>query len=130
MKIDESLGTYEQVFGSSSKEVQDIAKTIHSLIMELDKDVCIVPRAGEKSVSYGIGTKKMSESYCYIMPQKNYVNLGFPHGAELPDPDSILEGTGKKYRHIKIRSKEQANADKIKSLIKDARDNRTANSKL
>jgi hypothetical protein len=124
MKIDNSLGTYEQVFQNSSKEVRDIADTIHSFILKFDKDVCIVPRVGEKSVSYGIGTKKMSESYCYIMPNKGYLNLGFPHGTELTDLNSMLEGVGKKYRHIKIHSIENARQDSVEQLIENARNNR------
>ena len=38
----------------------------------------------------------------YIAPHKNYVRLGFFNGATMPDPNNLLEGTGKKLRHIKI----------------------------
>ncbi len=38
----------------------------------------------------------------YIAPHSNYVRLGFFNGATMPDPDNLLEGTGKKLRHIKI----------------------------
>jgi hypothetical protein len=30
------------------------------------------------------------------------VNLGFPRGAELPDPNHVLEGDGKAMRHIRF----------------------------
>ena len=33
----------------------------------------------------------------------HHVNVGFFRGAELEDPDKILEGTGKFMRHVKIR---------------------------
>ena len=32
----------------------------------------------------------------YIAPHNNYVRLGFFNGATMPDPDNLLEGTGKK----------------------------------
>lgn len=121
MKIDNSLGTYEEVFSTASKEVQRIAQDIHDFIISFDATVCIVPRNGEKSVSYGIGTKKMSESYCYIMPQKDYVNLGFPHGSQILDSNGILEGTGKKYRHVKIKTVDQAKNEAVHMLIEEAR---------
>lgn len=38
----------------------------------------------------------------YIAPHNNYVRLGFFNGATMPDPNNLLEGTGKKLRHIKI----------------------------
>lgn len=38
----------------------------------------------------------------YIAPHNNYIRLGFFNGATMPDPDNLLEGTGKKLRHIKV----------------------------
>ncbi len=40
----------------------------------------------------------------YIAPHKNYVRLGFFNGATMPDPQNLLQGTGKKLRHIKIHN--------------------------
>jgi hypothetical protein len=54
---------------------------------------------------------------CVIMPQKGYVNLGFARGASLPDPDGLLEGTGKRARHVKVRSLAQAEAAGIRRLL-------------
>lgn len=35
------------------------------------------------------------------MPATNHVNLGFNYGAELPDPNNLLEGTGKLFtKHL------------------------------
>ena len=40
----------------------------------------------------------------YIAPHNDYVRLGFFNGATMPDPDNLLEGTGKKLRHIKVHN--------------------------
>jgi hypothetical protein len=40
----------------------------------------------------------------YVMPQNGYANLGFFYGNDVPDPSGLLKGTGKRMRHIKIRS--------------------------
>ena len=40
----------------------------------------------------------------YIAPHGNYVRLGFFNGATMPDPQNLLEGTGKKLRHIKVHN--------------------------
>lgn len=126
MTLSETLGTYQDVFASASSDVRQIADTLHAVILRLHPDVFVVPRTGEKSVSYGFGVKKMSESYCYLMPQKDYVNLGFPHGSELTDPNGLLEGTGKKYRHIKVRSVQQAESDSISEILEEAKQSRQA----
>src|SRR5262245_11802183 len=51
-------------------------------------------------------TGRMSDSLCYIGVSSNHVNLGFLRGSELPDPNGVLEGSGKQMRHIKIRRPE------------------------
>src|SRR6202142_1364207 len=45
---------------------------------------------------------KMKDSFCYITTHARHVNLGFPRGATLPDPNRVLEGEGKTMRHIKF----------------------------
>ena len=34
---------------------------------------------------------------------RDHVNVGFFHGAFLPDTAGLLEGTGKRMRHVKLR---------------------------
>jgi hypothetical protein len=59
----------------------------------------------------------MSEAYAYIMPLKDRVNLGFYHGVDLPDPETILEGTGKRLRHVKVRSLAAAGETAVRALL-------------
>ena len=39
----------------------------------------------------------------YVNAFKAHVNLGFFHGAALPDPVGLLEGSGKYMRHVKLK---------------------------
>ena len=39
----------------------------------------------------------------YVNVFTSHVNLGFFHGAALPDPARLLQGTGKFMRHVKLR---------------------------
>ena len=48
---------------------------------------------------------------------KEHVNLKFFKGARLQDLEGLLEGTGKGVRHIKFRSPEDIDAEKIRGLI-------------
>jgi len=55
---------------------------------------------------------------CYIAPQKKgYVNFGFFFGARLPDPKRLLSGVGKRMRHVKVRSVEEAKSPALRKLI-------------
>lgn len=41
--------------------------------------------------------------FAYVNAFTSHVNVGFFHGADLPDPARVLEGTGKRMRHVKLR---------------------------
>jgi len=45
----------------------------------------------------------MADTICVLMLYKSHVNPGFFDGVFLPDPHKLLEGTGKRHRHVKIR---------------------------
>ena len=120
MKTDTRLGTFEEVLAEASDEIRPIAVRLREIIEEMHPDTIEVPRPRERAASYGVGPKKMSEAYTYIMPQKNYVNLGFYHGVALSDPANLLEGGGKRLRHVKIYSLEQAESAEIKALIAES----------
>lgn len=64
--------------------------------------------------------KKMREPYAYIMPQRGHLNLGFCRGTALPDPNGLLEGTGKALRHVKLRSIDNAKRLEAARLILEA----------
>lgn len=38
-----------------------------------------------------------------VFPYKEHVSIEFSNGADFPDPAGLLEGKGKKRRHLKIR---------------------------
>lgn len=44
----------------------------------------------------------------YIAPYSTHVNVGFVFGGGLHDPKQLLEGNGKRMRHIKIRTSRTA----------------------
>jgi hypothetical protein len=127
MRTDTRLGTFDDVVAGVATEVEEIARRLRALIEAIHPDAVEVPRPGERTSGYGVGPRKMSETYAYIAPQTTYVNLGFYHGVSLPDPAGLLEGTGKELRHVKIRSIEEADQPPVRHLIREAlRERRTA----
>ena len=56
----------------------------------------------------------------YVNVFAAHVNVGFFHGAALPDPARLLEGSGKFMRHVKLRPGTAANAAALSRLIEAA----------
>lgn len=124
------LGSFDDLMGElppgSAPTVEPIARKLRAIIFDDFPGAVEVVRLGDGAASYGVGPKKMSESHVYVMPQAAYVNLGFWHGVALPDPDGLLQGTGAKMRHIKVRSVEEAENPAIRALITAALTERRA----
>ena len=120
MKKETRFGTFEELIEMTSPELRSMARDLRALIFSVNKSSVEVVRLGERAATYGVGPKKMSEGYAYILPHKNWINLGFYKGADLPDPTGLLEGTGKKLRHVKIRSIADARRPEVCELIEEA----------
>lgn len=114
------LGTFESIIQNTAAEIREIAQELRLLIADVLPGVTEVAWEKQRIIGYGVGPKKMSEHFCYIAPQKNHVNLGFYYGADLDDPFRLLEGTGKKLRHIKIHSKAEIAKPELLQLLQQA----------
>jgi hypothetical protein len=55
--------------------------------------------------------------FAYVNAYTSHVNVGFFYGADLPDQFGLLEGTGKRMRHIKLRPGTEHNDKAILTLI-------------
>jgi hypothetical protein len=85
--------------------IADLALALREIILEE------APNASEYiyqvytvAIWFGFTGEMKDAWFCYITTHARHVNLGFPYGAALPDPNRVLEGEGKTNRHIKFRS--------------------------
>jgi len=109
---------FENAVQSYPESIREMANQTRNLIYAVLPEVVEVVWERQKNAGYGTGIKKNSEHFCWIMPTKNHVNLGFNYGAELPDPKNILEGTGKLFRHFKVKSTEDLKNKYLIDLLK------------
>jgi hypothetical protein len=56
-------------------------------------------------------------AFAYVNVFREHVNVGFFHGAFLPDPAGLLEGTGKRMRHVKLRPGVEVDSAALGALI-------------
>lgn len=91
----------------------DLLRELRRLIREE------APEAGE-SIKWGHPTYEARCNICYVSAHSEHVNLGFFRGADLDDPQRLLEGTGKSLRHVKVRPGDPVPEDGIRGLLRDA----------
>jgi hypothetical protein len=58
--------------------------------------------------------------FAYVNVFKTHANVGFFLGAELKDPARLLEGTGKRMRHVKVTPGTPLDSKALGALIQEA----------
>jgi hypothetical protein len=59
-------------------------------------------------------------AFAYVNVFSAHMNVGFHFGASLDDPAGILEGSGKRMRHVKLRPDDARDLTPLGYLIEDA----------
>jgi hypothetical protein len=59
-------------------------------------------------------------AFAYTAVHAAHVNVGFYRGSELPDPAGLLEGSGKRMRHVKLKPGEEIDEMALEALIEAA----------
>ncbi|HLD94355.1 MAG TPA: DUF1801 domain-containing protein [Anaerolineales bacterium] len=114
IELEDFLETY-------TPEVRNLALQLRDLVFEIDPEVIEQIDIPAHLLAYGYA-KTYTHLMCVIILYKDYVNLGFPRGVDLPDPEGVLEGTGKRARHVKIRNVEQIESPEIAALFQASAD--------
>jgi hypothetical protein len=100
--------------------IGDLALSLREIILEEAPDASeSVYQVYTVAIWFGF-SGKMKDMFCYIATSADHINLGFPRGSTLPDPNRVLEGDGKTMRHIKLRSQADLNRPFIRRYIRTA----------
>lgn len=111
------LGTFDDLLAIAKEPLRPIMSRLRETILAVHPEACETVRLGDRAATYGLGPRKMIDGYAYVMPQSEWVNLGFFQGASLNDPGGLLEGSGAKMRHVKVRSIADADRPEIRELV-------------
>ena len=91
----------------SSEAVRAIAFATRGLVLDVLPDVDETADRGGNGIGFGANQYGADGwGVAAISIHRDWVNLGFMRGAQLPDPEGLLEGTGANMRHVKIGSLE------------------------
>ncbi|MGA7860826.1 MAG: DUF1801 domain-containing protein [Thermoplasmata archaeon] len=61
-----------------------------------------------------------TDMVCLVGAFSRHVSVEFWRGSTIPDPDHLLEGTGKNLRLVKLRTLEEASSPKLGRLVRRA----------
>lgn len=106
----------DRLLSEHPADLQAIERALRATIRAAFPDAVEQVDFGNKLIAFG-RTMKMRGLLFAIIAHKEHVNLQLADGAVLPDPDGLVEGTGKRIRHVKIRSVEGASAPAVRALI-------------
>jgi len=59
-------------------------------------------------------------AFAYVDAFRAHVNVGFFKGAEIADPDGLLEGAGKFMRHVKLGPDRDVDTTALRKLVQAA----------
>lgn len=99
---------------SQSAELGPIAREWFAAMREQGDDVRELIHDGWPVACVG------DAPFGYVNAFTHHVNVGFFHGASLPDPAGLLEGSGKYMRHVKLRPEVALDTGALGRLIDDA----------
>ena len=109
----------DQLLFTHDPTVRETALSLRDLVLELMRDAVEQVDPPDGLIAYGTGPR-LGEQVFAIVPHSVHVNLQFADGADLPDPARLLEGTGKRVRHVKNRSVIDAERPALRQLVEAA----------
>lgn len=77
----------------------------------LGPDVTEIVHDGHPTVCVG------DAAFAYVAAFATHAAIGFFHGASLPDPAGLLEGSGKRMRHVKLRWERRPDPAALQALV-------------
>lgn len=110
------------------QEVEDfisdiqLINTEHAKIIELVRDLFMVEKLQiTLGIKYGgLCFFQKQALIAGVFPYKKHLSIEFSNGSDFSDPFSVLEGNGKKRRHLKIFSAEDVETKNVLYFVKQA----------
>jgi hypothetical protein len=79
-----------------------------------------VPGVKEFVNPWRIPTFDSNGPMCFFILWKTHVTFGFTRGTALVDPEKLLEGSGKNFMHVKLKTVEELKRKGLRELVVEA----------
>ena len=101
----------EAWFSGPGEALRQIARTSFEAMRACGDDVRELLHDGHPTACAG------DAAFAYVDAFTAHVNIGFYQGASLDDPAGLLQGAGKRMRHVKIRWGEPVDETALSALV-------------
>jgi len=107
----------DEFLGDCAEEVAAISRAARRLVFDVFPDARETLDRGNRIVGYATGPRARKDTWAGVAPHASHVNLQLANGALLDDPTGLLEGTGKRVRHVKLRSVDDVERPQLRNLL-------------
>jgi hypothetical protein len=107
---------FAKILEGNAPEVIATAHALRAAVKRAMPDLVEQVDFGNGLLAFG-RSMAMRDLLFAIIPHKSHVNLQLADGADLPNPGGAIEGTGKRIRHVKVRSVEAATSPAVRAAI-------------
>jgi hypothetical protein len=110
----------EPLLASHSDEVAAVFVVLRGLVREVMPDAQEALDLPDRVLAFGYGPPggvRMRGLAVGLIPHAMHVNVQLTDGADLADPTGIVEGTGKRIRHVKCRTLADVERPALRALI-------------
>lgn len=109
--------SWDALLDGQSAEVRAASRALEALIRDELPDIVVEFDPGNRLLAFG-RSMRMRDLLFALIPHARWVNLQLPDGAVLPDLGALIEGTGKRIRHVKVRSATAAADPKVRAIVR------------
>jgi predicted DNA-binding protein (MmcQ/YjbR family) len=108
--------TFSGVVRSCSPAVRAIAKGLRDLVYD--------ELTGVEERFFGgrrpMAIYRTAADVCWIQPQLKWCNLYFTRGAEISDPDQLLQGTSERFKYVSVRSLDELKQLPLRAWLRES----------
>ncbi len=101
--------------------ISNLTLALREVVLEQAPDAIeSISKGYAVAIGFSFTGKPLKDGFCHIVTYSSHVNLGFNRGALLPDPNGVLQGTGKLIRHVTVRKENELDRPFVRRYLQAA----------
>lgn len=102
-------------------EITGLALAVRAVVLEHAPEAAELIYDAYNAVASGYSfTGRPGDAFIHIAVYAGWVNLGFNWGSQLKDPHRLLQGSGRRVRHVRILGPSDLKKPGVRALVREA----------
>lgn len=117
--MDREIDDLDELLAEFPKPVGELARRTVDFVMDtVGNGAFARVQLGWKAIQIGTSQRATDMRFAVLPIGADRVNLAFSHGADLPDPEGLLEGTADSIRHVPLLNAGQLEEPALRELVR------------